>query len=86
MEKGGTVLDQYSIAYSELELGEPIGEGSFGTVFKGKLHKRNASSLGIDVAVKRMRVEKVTPKVVTKFRAEIIASVLATRPLACAYY
>ena len=69
MEQGGSVLEQYSIAHSDLKLGKSIGEGAFGTVLKGTLRGETA------VAVKTMRVEKVTRKVVRDFRSEIIASV-----------
>ena len=68
MEQGGSVLEQYSIAYKDLELSETLGEGSFGTVLKGTLRGATA------VAIKTMRVEKVTRMVVSDFRAEIIAS------------
>ena len=68
MEQGGTVLEQYSIAHSDLKLGKSIGEGAFGTVLKGTLRGETT------VAIKTMRVDKVTRKVVGRFRAEILAS------------
>ena len=68
MEQGGTVLDQFTIRYSDIEFGPSIGEGAFGTVYKGSLRG------GTAVAIKTMRVTKVTKKIVANFRAEIIAS------------
>ena len=65
MEEGGTVLGKYSIAYADLDLGESIGEGSFGTVYKGTLRGEQR------VAIKTMRMDKVTPDAVGKFKAEI---------------
>ena len=71
MQKGGTVLDQYAIPYSDIQLGAEIGEGSFGTVYKGILRRGGDD---VTVAVKTMRVDKVTEEMVGKFRGEIIAS------------
>ena len=57
--------------------GPTMGEGSFGTVYEGTLRGETA------VAIKTMRVEKVTPSVVRKFRAEIIASEISDAVLCC---
>ena len=71
MAQGGTVLDQYAVPYSDLTMGASLGEGSFGTVYQAKL-KRGAGE--ITVAVKTMRVEKVTTEIMDKFRGEICVS------------
>ena len=68
MEQGGTVLEQHAILYADIVMGKSLGEGAFGTVYKGTLLRRAASSLGTAVAVKTMRVDKVTPSVVRKAR------------------
>ena len=62
MSQGGTILDQYSIKHTDLTFGSSIGMGSFGTVFKGTLRGV------ITVAIKTMRVDKVTKQVVSKAR------------------
>ncbi len=80
MDQGGTVLSQYAIPYADIEIGSSIGEGSFGTVYKGTLRRRTKSARSIDgkdsgvvVAVKTMRVDKVAPSVLRKFKGEILA-------------
>ena len=45
-ESGGTLLDTYSIKYDELKPGESIGEGSFGTVYKGTLRGETTVARG----------------------------------------
>ena len=48
MKEGGSALRQYVIPYDSIVFGETIGEGAFGTVFKGTCN-------GIEVAVKTVR-------------------------------
>jgi predicted Ser/Thr protein kinase len=45
-----------SIRSDELTIGEPVGAGSFGTVFKGRWR-------GIDVAVKKCQANKISDNI-----------------------
>ena len=55
------------VGLSELyKLGKAIGEGAFGTVYHGVLRGEH------QVAVKTMRVAKITEDELTKFRSELI--------------
>ena len=63
-------LKGFAIPYADItEWGEKLGDGSFGTVFKGVLRGT------IGVAIKTMRVAKITVDALEKFKAEIIVSV-----------
>merc|ERR1711998_572537 len=53
------------IRANDLTLGEALGEGNFGTVYKGVWRER-------EVAVKTMRTSKVTKHAVNDFRAEVV--------------
>ena len=54
VNEGGSLLDQYRLKHADIALGEGIGEGSFGTVYKGVLKGKGA------VAVKTVRTTRVT--------------------------
>ena len=41
--------DVWEIPYNEIEVGERIGSGSFGTVYKGKWHGKREGGRGGDV-------------------------------------
>ena len=80
MAGGGALIDQYALSYASLEIDREhsLGEGAFGTVFKGTLRGETT------VAVKTMRVEKVTEAVMSKFKGEVLASALSTYQLSIA--
>ena len=65
MEEGGSAIDCYSINYNDIELGKPLGEGSFGTVHRGILRGDQV------VAVKMMRTGKITDAKIRAFKSEI---------------
>ena len=67
MAEGGTALEQFHLKHSELTLNQPIGEGSFGTVYAAELR-------GEKVAVKTVRSTAVSETTLQKFREEIIIS------------
>ena len=60
-------LLQCQIDYDELELGPVIGEGGFGTVVSARFRRET-------VAVKHVRVGRVTEEVVLRFRNEILST------------
>ena len=64
--EGGSVLGRYRIRYADLALAEKIGEGGFGTVYKGTLHGERA------VAVKTVRTSKVDEATIKAFRGEVL--------------
>ena len=35
---GGSLVDSYKIEYTDLEFGDTLGEGTFGTVYKAHFH------------------------------------------------
>ena len=47
--------DVWEIPYNEIEVGERIGSGSFGTVYKGKWHGKRERGRGGDVGRERER-------------------------------
>jgi len=65
MESEESMLKPFSITFSELDLGASLGEGAFGTVLKGVLRGN------IPVAVKTLRVTKLTSEVLNKFKQEL---------------
>ena len=67
MSEGGSLLDQFRIKWNDLELNEPVGEGSFGTVRRGAFRGR-------EVAVKMLRSDKIDERLVAKFKAEVVIS------------
>lgn len=68
MNEGGSLLASYAISYDSLKFDKKIGEGSFGAVWRGSMHD------GETVAIKRMRVGRVTPGALRKFKEEVLAS------------
>ncbi|BDA49200.1 probable serine/threonine-protein kinase SIS8 [Coccomyxa sp. Obi] len=56
--------DEWEIEYSELILGQRIGIGSYGEVFKANWRQT-------DVAVKRFLEQDLSPQVMAEFRAEV---------------
>ena len=74
MAEEGSVLRHYEIPYQDLAYGkEKIGAGAFGTVYKGVLRGE------IDVAIKTMRVSKITEHELSNFKSELIVRVLLRR-------
>ena len=63
------MINRYALPYKaiEIDLNNPLGEGSFGTCYKGVYQEQS-------VAIKTMRVEKVTKREMSKFKAEVLAS------------
>jgi hypothetical protein len=59
------MLKPFSILYKDLELDATLGEGSFGTVMRGMLRGE------IPVAVKTLRVTKLSSSVLDKFKQEL---------------
>ena len=68
METEDKMLKPFAIAFSDLSLGATLGEGSFGTVMKGVLRG------SIPVAVKTLRVTKISSEVLNKFKLELRVS------------
>jgi tRNA A-37 threonylcarbamoyl transferase component Bud32 len=60
----GANLVRWVIKYEDIQLGEQIGTGSYGVVFKG-------SWKGVDVAVKRFIKQKLDERHLLEFRAEV---------------
>ena len=54
----------FEIDYTQLSVGELIGQGAFGKVFKGKWR-------GTEVAIKKLVCTALTPAVVDEFRREV---------------
>ena len=65
MESEENMLKPFAIKFSDLVLGDTLGEGSFGTVVKGMLRGN------IAVAVKTLRVTKLSSEVLDKFKQEL---------------
>ena len=65
--EGGTVLEELvtKVPHSDIEFGESVGEGSFGTVFKAEWNKQI-------VAVKTMRTTKINKPSLEHFKSEIV--------------
>ena len=68
MESEENMLKPFAITFSDLDLGATLGEGSFGTVVKGVLRGN------IAVAVKTLRVTKISTEVLNKFKQELKVS------------
>ena len=72
MAESDAVLRPYALAHDDIDFGEnektPLGEGSFGTVFRAVLRGTT------DVAVKTMRVSKIDERVLAQFKSELLAS------------
>lgn len=62
--KSDYTLCEWEIPYDELELGERIGAGSFGTVYKGQWHGT--------VAVKKLNVENPSKDELRAFQNEVL--------------
>ena len=76
MAEQGSVLRPYEIPYQDLEFGEEdvLGAGAFGTVYKGMLRGKT------DVAIKTMRISKITERELTNFKKELIVRLLDCIP------
>jgi len=74
MAESDAVLRPYALAHDDIDFGEnektPLGEGSFGTVYRAVLRGTT------DVAVKTMRVSKIDERVLAQFKSELLASVM----------
>ena len=68
MDVQGDLLSPYELRYDEIEQQGKLGEGAFGTVYKGVLRGSTA------VAIKTMRIGKVTEQRLAEFKREIIVS------------
>ena len=68
MKSEENMLKPFAIKFSDLDLGATLGEGSFGTVMKGVLRGN------IPVAVKTLRVTKLSSTVLNKFKQELKVS------------
>ena len=69
MGQAESILRPYAVDYADIDFGftpVKLGEGSFGTVFKARYRGEH------DVAVKTMRVSKVTEEELEKFKSELI--------------
>jgi len=69
MSEGGSLLSQHELIYTDLSFSDPmrvLGEGSFGTVYHA-VYRGNET-----VAVKTMRVGKISSVELEKFKSEII--------------
>ena len=73
MAESDAVLRPYALAHDDIDFGEnektPLGEGSFGTVYRAVLRST------VSVAVKTMRVSKINDRELAKFKSELLASV-----------
>jgi hypothetical protein len=65
MESEENMFKPFAITFSDLDLGATLGEGSFGTVMQGVLRGN------IPVAVKTLRVTKLSSTVLNKFKHEL---------------
>ncbi len=63
-KEGGSILHDYKIKHSALTFGDKLGEGGFGTVYRGKFND-------MEVAIKTVRTTKVTEDVVRGFLGEM---------------
>ena len=69
MAEHKAALKPYEIEFARLERHESIGEGGFGTVFRGVL---DGTTL---VAIKTVRVSKIEENEIAKFKGELMVSV-----------
>ena len=67
MQQGGGALAAFRMSYDSLVLVEPLGEGAFGIVMRGRFKAKL-------VAVKTVRSTFVTKAMVSRFRSEAIVS------------
>ena len=72
MAESDAVLRPFELSHTDLDFGEEektrLGEGSFGTVYRAVLRGT------CNVAVKTMRVSKISEDELTKFKSELLAS------------
>lgn len=64
MRTGGAALIAYKLRLTDITVGEPLGEGSFGTVYHGTFQ-------GSECAIKRVRATLVTDRMVRAFLNEL---------------
>ena len=65
MESEEAMLKPFALLFGDLVFGDTLGEGSFGTVVKGMLRGN------IPVAVKTLRVTKLSSEMLNKFKLEL---------------
>ena len=75
--------EAHRLPFSDLDWGSgprsKLGEGSFGTVFKATLRGTH------QVAVKTMRVSRISPSELVKFKSELIIMAPLKHPNASCY-
>ena len=72
MAQEKATLAAYEIKFADLELFELLGEGSFGRVVRGTLRGEH------EVAVKTMRIAKITEEELEKFKRELTVRALSS--------